>query len=108
MGRTTAFLAILFCLFFAAESSTGDEDVAPGAPTAEPCVWKEEGRVVIEFDLDPDGRVQNPRVIRSVPGDKFEKAALKAIVQWEYDGTGDWQYGKQVAIPFRRGPNPCE
>jgi TonB family protein len=41
-----------------------------------------EGSVMLEVDVDADGRVSDARVIRSVP--LLDQAALDAVKQWEY------------------------
>lgn len=43
-----------------------------------------EGYVVVEFNVTPEGEVVNPVVIESSPKNLFERAALKAIKQWQY------------------------
>lgn len=43
-----------------------------------------EGYVLIEFNVTPDGEVVNPVVIEASPKNLFERAALKAIKQWQY------------------------
>ena len=40
------------------------------------------GVVVIEATIDPDGRVENATVLRSVP--LLDQAALDAVRQWEF------------------------
>lgn len=44
-----------------------------------------QGLVIIEAVVGPDGRVQNARVLRSVP--LLDQAALDAVRQWEYTPT---------------------
>jgi TonB family protein len=41
-----------------------------------------EGSVLLEVDVDADGKVSDARVIRSVP--LLDQAALDAVRQWEY------------------------
>jgi periplasmic protein TonB len=43
------------------------------------------GAVIIEATIGPDGRVQNARVLRSVP--LLDEAALEAVRQWEFTPT---------------------
>ncbi len=44
-----------------------------------------EGYVVIEYNVNPKGKVVNPTVIESSPKHLFEKAALSAIRKWQYE-----------------------
>lgn len=43
-----------------------------------------EGWVVIEFSVDELGRVVNPKVITSHPGNGFNRAALDAVKRYKY------------------------
>ena len=50
-----------------------------------------EGFVVVEFDVTPQGGVDNATVVDSEPGDLFDQAALAAVNRWRY--IGDEQRG---------------
>lgn len=43
-----------------------------------------EGFAKVEFTIAKDGSVQNPTVIDSAPSQIFDRAALQAIVQWQF------------------------
>lgn len=43
-----------------------------------------EGYVQVRFILDDKGRVTNSHVIKAVPDNMFENAALKAVNQWKF------------------------
>jgi protein TonB len=43
---------------------------------------KVQGTVVVEFVIDVDGRVVNPRVVRSIT--LLDAAALEAVSQWRF------------------------
>lgn len=43
-----------------------------------------EGRVVLRFIVDENGRVQNPEVVKADPERVFEQAALAAIVKYKF------------------------
>lgn len=58
---------------------------------AEAQVSGTEGYVVIEFDVTPDGSVDNAAVVQSEPGELFDQAALAAVNRWRY--IGDEQRG---------------
>src|SRR6186713_957957 len=41
-----------------------------------------EGTVLVEFVIDTEGRVQKPRVVKSVPG--LDQAAIDTVLQWRF------------------------
>ncbi|MBW3568155.1 MAG: TonB family protein [Proteobacteria bacterium] len=55
----------------------------------------EEGYVLLEFTITPDGRVIDPAVTKASPRGRFEAAALHAIRRWEYQPFSE--NGKPVA-----------
>jgi len=44
-----------------------------------------QGVVILEARIEPDGRVINARVLRSIP--LLDEAALAAVKQWEFTPT---------------------
>ena len=59
------------------------------------------GTVVVEFEINPDGTVANPRVVKSEPPNVFDDAAIKAILRWKFKpkivaGKPVSQYASQV------------
>ena len=44
-----------------------------------------QGVVILEATIGPDGRVQDVRVLRSIP--LLDAAAIEAVRQWEYTPT---------------------
>lgn len=42
------------------------------------------GEVVVEFTVNPDGSVSNPRVVRASPPRTFDRAALNAVRRWRF------------------------
>lgn len=44
-----------------------------------------EGVVILEAILDPEGRVRNVKVLRSIPF--LDEAAIAAVERWEYQPT---------------------
>ncbi|HEX8029540.1 MAG TPA: energy transducer TonB, partial [Vicinamibacterales bacterium] len=44
-----------------------------------------QGLVIIEATIGPDGRIQNARILRSVP--LLDQSALDAVRQWEFTPT---------------------
>ncbi len=60
-----------------------------------------EGWVKVEFTINTDGTVKNPKVVDSHPSDIFNRAALQAIKRWKFkakiiDGTAFEQRAAQV------------
>jgi protein TonB len=67
-----------------------------------------EGRVLVEFTISKSGSVKDAKVIAAEPSNIFNKAAIKAIMQWKYNpkienGKPVEQRGIRIAIPFRLG-----
>ena len=67
-----------------------------------------EGRVLVEFTISKSGSVKDAKVIAYEPSQIFNKAAIKAILQWKYNpkienGEPVEQRGIRIAIPFRLG-----
>jgi len=60
------------------------KDVRP-APPLDPQTAGAQGVVVLDATIDPDGKVSNARVVRSVP--LLDAAAVAAVRQWEFTPT---------------------
>lgn len=58
------------------------------------------GWVMLQFTLDPDGRVSGPRVRASSPAGVFDQAALDAIRRCRY--TAPRVGGRAVSVTFRQ------
>jgi protein TonB len=43
-----------------------------------------EGKVVLEFTINPDGSVSDARVVKAEPPGYFEQSALRAISRWRF------------------------
>lgn len=56
---------------------------APEYPRRAQRIGKE-GYVVIEYTINPEGQVVDPKVIDADPAEYFEEAALAAIKKWKY------------------------
>jgi protein TonB len=63
---------------------TKTKDVRPSYPTIAQSA-RVEGIVIIEAVIGPDGRVQDAKVLRSIP--LLDQAALDAVRQWEFTPT---------------------
>ena len=47
------------------------------------------GEVVVEFTVNPDGSVSNPRVVRADPPRTFDRAALNAVRRWRFQPVAE-------------------
>lgn len=66
---------------------------------------KSEERVVVEFDVTPEGAVTNERIIDS-SNSCFNRAASRSVSRWKYqpkivDNKAEWRRGVQTVITFR-------
>jgi protein TonB len=59
-------------------------DVRPQYPAIAQAA-RVQGVVIIEATIGPNGRVQDARVLRSIP--LLDQAALEAVRQWEFTPT---------------------
>lgn len=65
-----------------------------------------EGYVVAEFDITPDGSVENINIIKSVPVLMFDKEAVDALKQWKYTSSAAGKKKAIVQIDFMLDPVP--
>jgi TonB family protein len=65
-----------------------------------------EGYVVAEFDITPDGSVENINVIKSVPVLMFDKEAVDALKQWKYTSSTAGKKKAIVQLDFMLDPVP--
>ena len=104
MRRTLlTLLAISFLIGWATISSGQTVELTNlGRPPIRPCsADASEGYVLVEFDISSEGKTQNVRVIEFCPSEIFNKAAIKAVRQWEYPPKDEVQLGVQMIVPFR-------
>ena len=59
-----------------------------------------EGWVRLGFDISQSGTVENARVLRSCPGDKFDEAALNAVSKWKYSSKEAGRKNIKVQLDF--------
>ena len=64
-----------------------------------------EGRVLMEANVDRNGRVSDVSVVASEPEGLFDDAAVRSFSLWKYcpllDGHPDYPNPIRIAIPFR-------
>lgn len=75
---------------------------------AQAAVNKQEGSVILQFDIDKNGRPQNIQVLESIPQQIFDKSAVEALSQWQYKpriqgGKAQKQTGLKVQLDFKLG-----
>lgn len=65
---------------------------------------KIEGYVVAQFDISAEGKVQNVKILKSVPAQVFDKESVRALEQWTYAKTMAGQQGMKVQLDFAMDP----
>jgi bla regulator protein BlaR1 len=61
---------------------------------------KQEGSVVLKFDISPSGAVSNITVVNSEPQGIFDKQASIALAQWQYESSATGQKNALVQLDF--------
>lgn len=113
-GRRAALPGIAAGLVLAGCAATGDSTALrwlEGAPPVYPPAARAEGVegvVLVEYRVDAEGRVREPRVLRAEPPGVFDAAALEAVRSWRYrpwrrDGRPVPVEGVQSTLRFRLG-----
>ena len=69
---------------------------------------KIEGYGIAEFDVQPDGSVQNVNIIKSVPNQVFDKEAARALQQWTYTPSAGGAKKVNVQLDFMMDPVPVD
>lgn len=67
---------------------------------------KQEGSVILEFDINKDGSTDNIKVVDAFPDGVFDKVSITALKQWQYKpriqgGIAQKQTGLKVQLDFR-------
>ena len=65
---------------------------------------KIEGYVIAEFDIKPDGSVENVKIIKAVPENVFEKESVRALQQWAYSPSAAGMKKANVRLDFMMDP----
>jgi TonB family protein len=66
---------------------------------------KIEGSVVLKFDIDTDGSVKNVEVVVGKPANIFDKVAITALKQWQYEVSNELSQNNLVQLDFRMDEN---
>ena len=64
-----------------------------------------EGSVVLKFDVNLAGKVENVSVIKAIPKQTFNKVATTALLQWQYAAKGKYYKNLLVQLDFRMDEN---
>ena len=62
-----------------------------------------QGWVIIQFDVNTNGKVNNARVTRSVPGGSFNTVSLSAVKKWVFKPVRSPLKGCAVLFEFNQG-----
>jgi len=68
-------------------------------------VEKIEGSVVLKFDVATDGSVHNVEVVKGDPAYVFDKVAVTALKQWQYNTLNEVSKNNLVQLDFRLDEN---
>lgn len=64
-----------------------------------------EGWVDVRMQVNAEGRVMRPQVVQTQGGRVFNRPALQAVQQWQYEARpGAQPQDMQVRIEFKRAP----
>jgi protein TonB len=64
-----------------------------------------EGYVVLQFDINKEGTVENVQVVEADPANIFDRAAIRAVEKFKYkprivNGQPAYRYGVQFQFTF--------
>ncbi|MCL2913830.1 M56 family metallopeptidase [Shewanella corallii] len=92
----------------AGESKRGDHPypkvrIEPTYP-AKAVENKLEGYVQLSFDITPAGKVNNIKVLKSLPEGVFDQSAAEALAQWQYEASSQGASGSKVQLDYLLAP----
>jgi TonB family protein len=61
--------------------------------------------VVLKFDINSNGDVQDVEVMNGIPAYVFDRVAITALKQWKYDANGKYHKNQLVQLDFRMDSN---
>lgn len=91
-------------------SVSASEPAKPATSTNQAAVQQQScGYVVMQFDIDEQGRPINIKAIESEPAGRYSEQAIKALAKWRYEpsmqqGKAVIQKGKKVRLEFNAPP----
>jgi periplasmic protein TonB len=64
-----------------------------------------QGWVVVRFNVEPDGQVDNPRIAHAVPNGPFNRVSRRAVSDWQFQPLDDgvWLENCVVLFEYRLG-----
>lgn len=73
----------------------------PAGYPEEAYIQQIEGFVVVSFDVNRQGTVENLRIVESEPRGTFERGVIQSVLQWRYEPPTDY-YGNIVRACGKR------
>jgi protein TonB len=64
-----------------------------------------QGRVKIMFDVDPNGKTFNIKILTSSKHDDLDRAAIKAVEKWKFASSETGFQGKTATFTFYANKN---
>lgn len=73
---------------------------------------QQQGRVLVQFDISPEGRATGVAIIASEPTGVFDRSALSIVNAWKFDLPSDWSgsdasmHHYTFSVIYHLGPCP--
>jgi TonB family protein len=110
VAMSVTFIALIATTLWLQQPVQAAKDVVEPTVRIEPrypikaVEQKIEGYVVAEFDIKPDGSVENVKIIKAVPENMFEKESVRALQQWAYSPSASGMKKANVRLDFMMDP----
>ena len=76
--------------------------IRPREPTQPNCLAECDNAcknwVLIEFDISPSGRVEDPEIVQACPDNSFNYFALESIKKWKYKPSPEGHRDSKVIL----------
>ena len=59
-----------------------------------------QGWVVVRFNVEPDGQVDNARIAHAVPDGPFNRVSRRAVSDWQFRPLGEGQHLENCVVLF--------